>query len=301
MNKIKTQAINYEGRPLIYSCSGCSSAAQLANHLAIRMDREGEAEMSCIIGLGGDVKPLVLIAKKAETSGRPIIMIDGCSLQCGRHTLARHGITPDLHWDLSQKDIHKEKHVDFDPEDAAKLEPKLKNAIQELTLHLNKIQQNHQNSENFHLQTYEFMEIYELDHWLQSHKRPELINIGQYLYRCTREYFESAYSEPNRNLVFLDDLKSFLETLKSHIQEETALSMSAEKSRFPDLQHDHDRLIEDFQMLHEYFRKHLPSNKKLVSRHKSLDSAYQQFDNLLAETVCIENSVLYKRLAAYRE
>ncbi|MCM2338040.1 MAG: putative zinc-binding protein, partial [Lysobacter sp.] len=25
--------------PLVYSCSGCSSAAQMANHLALRLDR----------------------------------------------------------------------------------------------------------------------------------------------------------------------------------------------------------------------------------------------------------------------
>ena len=42
-------------RPLIYSCSGCSSAAQLANHVAVRLDRAGVAEMSCIAGVGGDV------------------------------------------------------------------------------------------------------------------------------------------------------------------------------------------------------------------------------------------------------
>ena len=27
--------------PLVYSCSGCSSAAQMANHVALRLDREG--------------------------------------------------------------------------------------------------------------------------------------------------------------------------------------------------------------------------------------------------------------------
>ncbi|WP_258292173.1 putative zinc-binding protein, partial [Escherichia marmotae] len=31
-------------RPLVYSCSGCSSAAQMANHLALRLDRAGQAE-----------------------------------------------------------------------------------------------------------------------------------------------------------------------------------------------------------------------------------------------------------------
>jgi uncharacterized metal-binding protein len=108
-------------QPLIYSCSGCSSAAQLANHLAIRMDRLGAAEMSCIAGLGGDVKPLVSLAK----SGRPIVMLDGCGMQCGRRTLARHGIEPVLHWDLSRLGVRKEKHADFDRQDAAHHEPSL--------------------------------------------------------------------------------------------------------------------------------------------------------------------------------
>ncbi len=31
--------------PIVYSCSGCSSAAQLANHVALRLDRCGAAEI----------------------------------------------------------------------------------------------------------------------------------------------------------------------------------------------------------------------------------------------------------------
>lgn len=129
MNDTDTTNTDYSAKPLIYSCSGCSSAAQLANHLAVRMDRAGEAEMSCIVGLGGDVRPLVRTGKKAAESGRPIVMLDGCPLQCGRHTLARHGIEPDLHRDLSKKGVRKEKHVDFDPADASRLEPEIVEAI----------------------------------------------------------------------------------------------------------------------------------------------------------------------------
>lgn len=110
---------------LIYACSGCSSAAQLTNHLAVRMDREGHAEMSCVVGLGGDVKSLVRVA----ASGRPIVMLDGCPLQCGKHTLARHGLAPAVHWDLSRMGVRKLKHVDFNPEDAARLAPQLVQAI----------------------------------------------------------------------------------------------------------------------------------------------------------------------------
>jgi uncharacterized metal-binding protein len=65
--------------PLVYSCSGCSSAAQLANHLALRLDRDGTAEMSCIAGVGGQVPSLVRTAQHAARTGRPIFALDGCS------------------------------------------------------------------------------------------------------------------------------------------------------------------------------------------------------------------------------
>jgi uncharacterized metal-binding protein len=116
-------------QPLIYACSGCSSAAQLANHLALRIDRSGAAEMSCIAGLGGDVKSLVRIAK----SGRPVVVLDGCPLHCARHTLARHKVAPDLHWDLSTMGVEKRQHVDFDPADAARLESTLAGQLEYLS------------------------------------------------------------------------------------------------------------------------------------------------------------------------
>ncbi len=58
---------------LVYSCSGCSSVAQMANHLALRLDHEGLAEMSCIAGVGGDVPPLVRKLKEAAQMRRPIL------------------------------------------------------------------------------------------------------------------------------------------------------------------------------------------------------------------------------------
>ncbi len=98
--------------PLVYSCSGCSSAAQTANLIAIRMDREKIAEMSCIAGVGGDVKPLVRTAK----SGRDIIAIDGCPLACCKSCLARHDVTPKYHYDLSDFDVPKRLGEDPNPD-----------------------------------------------------------------------------------------------------------------------------------------------------------------------------------------
>ena len=62
--------------PIVYSCSGCSSVAQMANYIAICLDRGGHAEMSCIAGVGGDVPSLVRVAK----SGRPVVALDGFPL-----------------------------------------------------------------------------------------------------------------------------------------------------------------------------------------------------------------------------
>jgi uncharacterized metal-binding protein len=113
--------------PLVYSCSGCSSAAQLANHVAVRMDRKGVAEMSCIAGVGGDVPKLVRLAQ----SGRPILALDGCPLVCVQSSLARHGITPTRHYQLHEYGVKKRNHQDFDPQEAAEVLARIEADLQE--------------------------------------------------------------------------------------------------------------------------------------------------------------------------
>lgn len=114
--------------PLVYSCSGCSSAAQMANHVALQLDKQGVAEMSCIAGIGGDVPALLKIAK----SGRPIIVLDGCPLACAKSCLARHDIKPDHYHQFNHYGVKKRFHAAFDLEQAdavlarvvAEMEPK---------------------------------------------------------------------------------------------------------------------------------------------------------------------------------
>jgi uncharacterized metal-binding protein len=112
-------------KPLLYSCSGCSNAAQMANYLAIKLDRLGVAEMSCIAGVGGNVKKLVHTA----LSGRRIIVIDGCPLACSRACLANHSIQPDNFFDLSGFGIKKRAHEDFDHSEANEILTMIKEKI----------------------------------------------------------------------------------------------------------------------------------------------------------------------------
>ncbi|MDE1999099.1 MAG: putative zinc-binding protein [Burkholderiales bacterium] len=117
---------------LVYACSGCSSAAQLANHLAVRLDREGHAEMSCIAGVGGQVRPLVRKLQEAAERQRPILAIDGCHLSCVASSLALHGVQASSHIQLAAHGVRKVYHSDYCEDQAQAL-------LSDLTLHVQQL------------------------------------------------------------------------------------------------------------------------------------------------------------------
>ena len=112
---------DYDALPLIYSCSGCSSIAQLANSVAVELDREIKAEMSCIAGVGGGVKALI---KKAR-SGRTIIALDGCPLHCVANCLSQQNVVADLHYTLTEQGFTKAYHDDCDDDDVCRVKAKI--------------------------------------------------------------------------------------------------------------------------------------------------------------------------------
>jgi len=109
-SRSETVALDRSKLPLVYSCSGSASSAQMANSIALALDRRNLAEMSCIAGVGGDVRKLVNLAK----SGRPIVGIDGCVLACVKNSLARHGLQPAIWHELSQYEVRKVYQADPD-------------------------------------------------------------------------------------------------------------------------------------------------------------------------------------------
>ena len=125
MRKFNCMKNMVDQKPLVYSCSGCSSSAQMANYLAVQLDRQGVAEMSCIAGVGGNVKKLV----KTALSGRKIVVIDGCPLACSKHCLDNHNVKPDIYFDLSLMGVSKRPHEDFSPLQAKAILIQLKQSI----------------------------------------------------------------------------------------------------------------------------------------------------------------------------
>lgn len=112
--------------PIVYSCSGCSNVAQLANTLALRLDRSGAAEMSCIAGVGGKVPKMVRTAR----SGRRIVAIDGCKMHCSLACLDNIDVEPDLHLTLSDFGLRKRYGEDCNLEQADSLEAEIKQKLE---------------------------------------------------------------------------------------------------------------------------------------------------------------------------
>jgi len=88
---------------VVYACSGCSDAGEIADRIARQITREGVAQMSCLAGIGGRVKSLLLKAEKAER----ILVIDGCPLNCAAHTLKLAGFQKFDHLELHKIGIRK--------------------------------------------------------------------------------------------------------------------------------------------------------------------------------------------------
>ena len=94
----------------------------MANDLALRLDRAGLAEMSCIAGVGGGVATLVRLAQ----SGRPVLALDGCRLSCVQACLNQAGVQANRVLLLSDQGVVKYKHLPYAVSQAEEIWPRIK-------------------------------------------------------------------------------------------------------------------------------------------------------------------------------
>ena len=88
---------------VVYACSGCSDAGEIADRVAREITRHGAAQMSCLAGISGRVKSLLLKAQNAEH----ILAIDGCPLNCAANTLKLAGFQKFKHLELHKIGVRK--------------------------------------------------------------------------------------------------------------------------------------------------------------------------------------------------
>ena len=92
-------------KPLVFACSGCSFAGNLADDLARHLDRTGEAEMSCLAGIGAR-RPSFL----AKLHNREVWVIDGCAIECARGVFEQAGRCASVSQHIRLHDAGIKKH-----------------------------------------------------------------------------------------------------------------------------------------------------------------------------------------------
>jgi len=88
----------------VYACSGASNLGQLANQIALRLDRLGLADLACATEVGAE-------DVSEQGSNRPVLAISGCTSACCAAMLERHGIEISRSVILAERGIAKAKHV----------------------------------------------------------------------------------------------------------------------------------------------------------------------------------------------
>lgn len=87
---------------LILACSGGSNVGQIANNLMVELDKRGIGRVYCLAGVGGDLMAFVESCKEAE-----VLLIDGCTIACGKKVLERHNISPKWYLVVTEMGIEK--------------------------------------------------------------------------------------------------------------------------------------------------------------------------------------------------
>jgi uncharacterized metal-binding protein len=90
---------------LIFACSGAADVGAVADQAARKLTRDGAGRMYCLAGIGGRVSGIV---KSTETAAA-ILAIDGCPVNCARHTLEEAGFHGFAHLQLAELGMEKGK------------------------------------------------------------------------------------------------------------------------------------------------------------------------------------------------
>lgn len=99
----KNECLCEAGPKLIFACSGAADVGAIADQAARKLTREGVGKMYCTTGLGGRVPSILEMTKAASM----VLALDGCPLDCVRHSLEEAGFTDFAHMRVTDLDMKK--------------------------------------------------------------------------------------------------------------------------------------------------------------------------------------------------
>jgi len=101
----KKECLCSGGPKIIFPCSGAADVGAIADLAARKLNKEGAGKMYCLAGVGGRVDGIM----KTTASASYILAIDGCPLECARHTLEQAGFKNYSHIQVTALGLEKGK------------------------------------------------------------------------------------------------------------------------------------------------------------------------------------------------
>lgn len=94
-----------EGPTLIFACSGAADVGGVADQAARKLHADGVGKMFCLAAIGGGINSYLESTDKAGM----ILAIDGCPVECAKHTLEEAGFMEFKHLQLNKHGLVKGK------------------------------------------------------------------------------------------------------------------------------------------------------------------------------------------------
>lgn len=104
-NGCETCAVRKDGPTLIFACSGAADVGGVADQAARKLGAEGVGKMFCLSAIGGGINSYLESTDKAGA----ILAIDGCGIECAKHTLEEAGFMEFHHLRLADLGLAKGK------------------------------------------------------------------------------------------------------------------------------------------------------------------------------------------------
>jgi uncharacterized metal-binding protein len=100
---------------LLFSCSGGSNVAQIANDAAKALDQLGQGRMYCAVGVASRLPSFIETANAADKR----VAIDGCEVHCLKKGFEAAGVPVDVHVVVTDLGIAKGHHFNYGQDEVA--------------------------------------------------------------------------------------------------------------------------------------------------------------------------------------
>lgn len=91
---------------IVFACSGAADVGELSDLVARKLQKKRKAQMKCLAFVGGGIPKTIDFVRGAK-----ILVIDGCSKDCGKLVMCKSEISDFIHLRLTELGYTKGKTI----------------------------------------------------------------------------------------------------------------------------------------------------------------------------------------------